>query len=254
MHDHLILIHNEKVKNTEEVSGGRLYTEITHVSIQKANNKYKNSHDYKGLVERQLSREEITIFKTIKDTQYKIVYRDENGTTYSYGGVDFKGKYRHKIKEIKPFQRKKYLKGIERLQLTGTAVCSICNKEVEERLMCASYPVVKHCRECQLEQQRQRYYKKKESVKDGEKFCPSCQRIFSENDFIGKACKYCVEKRLQKKKVKSGVKKECSICKKRLPLLDFYKKNTGYYSSECKSCSAERLKETRRKSRVLDKR
>ena len=27
MHDHLILIYNEKVKNTEEVSGGRLYTE-----------------------------------------------------------------------------------------------------------------------------------------------------------------------------------------------------------------------------------
>lgn len=106
MHNHLILIYNEKVKNTEEVSGGRLYTEVTNASVKKASKLYENSTTYKGLVERQLSREEISDFKLIKDTQYKIVYRDENGTIYSYGGIDFKGKYRHKIKEIKPFKRK----------------------------------------------------------------------------------------------------------------------------------------------------
>ena len=233
-----------------------MYTEVTHVSVKKASKIYENSTTYKGLVERQLSREEISDFKLVKDTQYKIVYRDENGTTYSYGGLDFKGKYRHKIKEIKPFKRKKYLKGLQKLQLTGTAVCSICKKEVEERLMCASYPVVKHCRECQLEQQRQRYYNKKESVKEGENFCPTCQRIFNENDFIGNVCKLCSEKRVREKEVKAkaGVKKVCSICKKRLPLFDFYKKKTGYYSSECKNCSSERLKETRKKNKYDEKR
>ena len=53
---------------------------------------------------------------------------------------------------------------------------------------------------------------------------------------------------MRKKEVKAkvGVKKVCSICKKKLPLFDFYKKKTGYYSSECKNCSSERLKETRK--------
>ena len=167
-----LTLYTTKNKKTEEVSGGRLYTEVTHASVKKASKLYENSTTYKGLVERQLSRKEISDFKLIKDTQYKIVSRDESGTIYSYGGLDFKGKYRHKIKEIKPFQRKKYLKGLQKLQLTGTAVCSICKKEVEERLMCASYPVVKHCRECQLEQQRQRYYKKKRKRKRRRKVLP----------------------------------------------------------------------------------
>ena len=54
-----------------------------------------------------------------------------------------------------------------------------------------------------MEQHRQRYYKKKESVKEGEKFCPTCQRIFNENYFVGKVCNSCNEKRLQKKRIKS---------------------------------------------------
>ena len=90
---------------------------VTHVSVKKASKIYENSTTYKGLVERQLSRKEISDFKLIKDTQYKIVSRDESGTIYSYGGLDFKGKYRHKISEIKPFQRKKVLKRIAKTSI-----------------------------------------------------------------------------------------------------------------------------------------
>ena len=52
---------------------------------------------------------------------------------------------------------------------------------------------------------------------EGEKFCPSCQRIFNENDFIGNVCKLCSEKRVREKEVKAKVCiiKVCSICKKK---------------------------------------
>lgn len=117
MHDHLILISRERIVGTEiDETSNLIFTEVK-IRTKNYDANYRQSKEYKHLVERELTSTEIANFKANRHL-YTKVESNENGTIYQYG-KDFKKMYWEMFPKPKEKEKVKTHK-----------VCSKCKKKL----------------------------------------------------------------------------------------------------------------------------
>ena len=142
MHNHLILVSRERIIGTEiDETSNLIYTEIK-IRTKKYDGAYLQSKEYKHLVERELTSNEISNFKANRHL-YTKVENNENGAIYQYG-KDFKKMYWELFpKNVEQVKEKKERKH---------KVCSQCKKKlpVKDFYLRQNKQLFSRCKKCVL--------------------------------------------------------------------------------------------------------